>query len=83
MLSRNVENVSQLKGQSRMNRSPSRLVTLVGGPSAMLGGALWIILWAHFLLTHGPTTSDNRNTFLGLSYYDSTKAREPSNLAAK
>ena len=39
----------------------------------MLGGTLWLLAWAHFLLTHGPTTSDNQETFLGLSYYDSTK----------
>ena len=39
----------------------------------MLGGTLWLLAWAHFLLTHGPTTSDNQDTFLELSYYDSTK----------
>lgn len=39
----------------------------------MLGGTMWLLAWAHFLLTHGPTTSDNQGTFLGLSYYDSTK----------
>lgn len=39
----------------------------------MLGGTLWLLLWVHFLLTHGPTTSDYEQTFLGLSYYDSTK----------
>jgi hypothetical protein len=39
----------------------------------MLGGAMWLLAWAHFLLTHGPTTSDNKDTFLALSYYDSTK----------
>ena len=39
----------------------------------MVGGILWLLLWVHFLLTHGPTTSDYRNTFFGLSYYDSSK----------
>jgi hypothetical protein len=39
----------------------------------MFGGAIWLLGWVHFLLTHGPTTSDNQETFLGLSYYDSTK----------
>jgi hypothetical protein len=39
----------------------------------MLGGAIWLLAWIHFLLTHGPTTSDNKETFPGLSYYDSTK----------
>ncbi len=39
----------------------------------MFGGALWVLLWVHFLLTHGPTSSDYKETFLGLSYYDSTK----------
>ena len=39
----------------------------------MLGGVIWLLAWAHFLLTHGPTTSDYKETFLGLSYYDSTK----------
>jgi hypothetical protein len=39
----------------------------------MLGGVLWLILWVHFLLTHGPTSRDYRETFFGLSYYDSTK----------
>ena len=39
----------------------------------MLGGTIWLLAWARFLLTHGATTSDNQETFLGLSYYDSTK----------
>jgi hypothetical protein len=39
----------------------------------MLGGAIWLLAWVHFLLTHGASTSDNQETFLGLSYYDSTK----------
>jgi hypothetical protein len=34
---------------------------------------MWLLAWVHFLLTHGPTTSDYKDTFLGLSYYDSTK----------
>ena len=44
-----------------------------GGAAAVLGGAIWLLIWVYFLLTHGPTSSDYRNTFLGLSYYDSTK----------
>ena len=51
----------------------SSVVTRLGGPATILGGAIWLFAWAHFLFTHGPTTSDNRETFLGLSYYDSTK----------
>ena len=39
----------------------------------MLAGALWLLIWVHFLLTHGPTSSDYKRTFLELSYYDSTK----------
>ena len=39
----------------------------------MLGGVIWLLAWVHFLLTHGPTSSDYKDTFLGLSYYDSTK----------
>lgn len=39
----------------------------------MFGGVIWLLAWVHFLLTHGPTTSDYKETFLGLSYYDSTK----------
>ena len=39
----------------------------------MMGGTIWLLIWVHFLLTHGPTSSDNNETFLGLSYYDSTK----------
>ena len=51
----------------------SRAAGRWSGPVTMLGGALWFLLWVHFLLTHGPSTSDNKETFLGLSYYDSTK----------
>lgn len=39
----------------------------------MLAGTLWLLLWVHFLLTHGPTSSDYRKTYLGMSYYDSAK----------
>ena len=39
----------------------------------MLGGSLWLLIWVHFLLTHGPTSIDYKETFFGLSYYDSTK----------
>ena len=58
---------------SSMPLSVSRLITLGGGPAAMLGGTIWLLLWVHFLLTHGPTSRDYKETFLGLSYYDSTK----------
>jgi hypothetical protein len=56
-----------------MMRTSSSTVDRLGGPATILGGVIWLLAWAHFLLTHGPTASDNRETFLGLSYYDSTK----------
>ena len=39
----------------------------------MIGGALWIFLWIAYLLTHGPTMRDFRQTFLSLTWYDFSK----------
>jgi hypothetical protein len=55
-----------------MSISSSR-VSRLGGSATMLGGLAWLLAWVHFLLTHGPTTSDYEKTLLGMSYYDSTK----------
>ena len=62
-----------MEKRSQRRSSFSRLVVHVGGPATVLGGVIWLLAWVHFLLTHGPTSSDYENTFLGLSYYDSTK----------
>ena len=50
----------------------SRLVNW-GGPACIVGGAIWILIWIAYLLTHGPTMSDFRQTFLSLTWYDFSK----------
>lgn len=44
-----------------------------GGPASVLGGIGWILIWVHFLLTHGPTQTNQMGRLLTLTAYDSAK----------
>lgn len=50
----------------------SRLVNW-GGPACLVGGTIWILIWIAYLLTHGSTMRDMRQTFLSLTWYDYSK----------
>lgn len=50
----------------------SRLVNW-GGPACLVGGTIWILIWIAYLLTHGPTMNDMRQTFISLTWYDYSK----------
>ena len=39
----------------------------------MVGGTIWILIWIAYLLTHGPTMNDMRQTFISLTWYDYSK----------
>ena len=39
----------------------------------MVGGTSWILIWIAFLLTHGPTMRDMRQTLFSLTWYDYSK----------
>ena len=44
-----------------------------GGPAGVLGGALWVLIWVLFLLTHGTSTNDQQGRILSLTHYDYSK----------
>ena len=44
-----------------------------GGPTTLLGGVLWTVLWGLHLLTHGPGPEDSKGTILGLTHHDYSK----------
>jgi hypothetical protein len=45
-----------------------------GGPAAVAGGLLWMLVWAHGLTAHGPTQVNEKEVVLGLTWMDSGKA---------
>jgi hypothetical protein len=45
-----------------------------GGPAAVAGGVLWLLVWAHGLAAHGPTQVNRKDVVLGLTWMDSAKA---------
>jgi hypothetical protein len=44
-----------------------------GGPAAVAGGLLWLLVWAHGLAAHGPTQVNRKDVVLGLTWMDSAK----------
>ncbi len=44
----------------------------LGGP-ASAAGLLWLLVWFHQRLTHGPTAENEERIFLGLTWLDSGK----------
>lgn len=53
-------------------RRPDRLA-LAAGAAAQLGGLLWLLQWAHVLVTHGPTGFNQAQVWLGMTWTDSAK----------
>jgi hypothetical protein len=45
-----------------------------GGPAAVAGGVLWLLVWAHGLAAHGSTQVNRKNVVIGLTWMDSGKA---------
>ena len=43
------------------------------GLAAVGGGLSWILVWVAFLLTHGPSSDNRREFFLGLTWMDYSK----------
>lgn len=43
------------------------------GIAAQAAGVLWVLQWAHVLVTHGPGEHDGRGLWLGLTWMDSAK----------
>ena len=41
--------------------------------AAIVGGALWLVIWAHQMFTHGPTQENEKEILLGLTWMDSAK----------
>jgi hypothetical protein len=50
---------------ARLNRA--------GGPASVAAGLLWLVVWFHQRLTHGPTQENEERIFLGLTWLDSAK----------
>ena len=51
----------------------SSRIKYLGAVSAMGGGVIWLLLWIHFLLTHGLTQYDEKRLLFGLTWLDSNK----------
>ena len=51
----------------------SSRIKYLGAVSAILGGAIWLLLWIHFLLTHGLTRDNEKRLLFGLTWIDSDK----------
>ena len=45
-----------------------------GGPAAVAGGILWLGVWAHGLVAHGPSEVNQKDVVAGLTWMDSAKA---------
>lgn len=45
----------------------------LGAPASVAAGLLWLVVWFHQHLTHGPTEVNEQRIFLGLSWLDSGK----------
>ncbi len=52
-----------------MSASMNRL----GAPASVAAGLLWLVVWFHQRLTHGPTEENEERIFLGLTWLDSGK----------
>ena len=44
-----------------------------GGPAAVAGGVLWLLVWAHSLASHGPGEMNRKEVVLGLTWMDAGK----------
>jgi len=51
----------------------SSRIKYLGAVSAILGGVIWLLLWIHFLLTHGLTQDNEKRLLFGLTWIDSNK----------
>ena len=45
----------------------------LGAPASVTAGLLWLVVWFHQRLTHGPTEENEQRIFLGLTWLDSAK----------
>ena len=45
----------------------------LGAPASVAAGLLWLVVWFHQRLTHGPTQENEERIFLGLTWLDSGK----------
>ena len=45
----------------------------LGAPASVAAGLLWLLVWFHQRLTHGPTAENEERIFLGLTWLDSAK----------
>ena len=45
----------------------------LGVPASVAAGLLWLVVWFHQRLTHGPTAENEERIFLGLTWLDSGK----------
>lgn len=48
-------------------------IKYLGALSAMAGCVIWLMLWIHFLLTHGTTANNMEGVLLGLTWFDTDK----------
>jgi hypothetical protein len=44
-----------------------------GGPASVAAGVLWMLIWLHQRVTHGPTEVNEQRLVLGLTWMDSAK----------
>jgi hypothetical protein len=44
-----------------------------GAVASVAAGSLWLVVWFHQRLTHGPTAVNEQRVFLGLTWLDSAK----------
>ena len=45
----------------------------LGAPASVAAGLLWLVVWFHQRLTHGPTAENEERILLGLTWLDSGK----------
>lgn len=50
-----------------------RPAAVTAGAAAQLGGVIWVLQWAHVLVAHGPTSFNEAQVWLGMTWMDSAK----------
>lgn len=53
--------------------SPSKRTAIQAGVAAQIAGAVWILQWGHALVAHGPTSYNEAELWLGMTWFDSAK----------
>lgn len=53
--------------------SLQRPAAATAGAAAQFGGVIWVLQWAHVLVAHGPTSFNEAQVWLGMTWMDSAK----------